>query len=179
MRDLSWPETEQFETLAYGRFDLSSDGRIAFATERDSWAVAVGNLQGEGEIWRRPLPGTPRTSAEREAIREEMNASDLGQVSKHHPVIGRVRWRPSGHLWVEPWGVDPPPGHIASFDEFAKDGQLLRRVHIAAAFQPEHGHLQIINDGHLVWFEGFGYGDTTFEGQPKVYLLEVSEANAR
>jgi len=176
-RDFSWHEADHFDALAYGRCDLSLDGQIAFAPERDRWLVAVGEPGGAGEIWQRSLSGVKRSAAEREAAREDLGAPfEMSQTSEHHPLIRRVRWRPDGRLWVEPWGVEPRAGCVACFDEFSTDGHLLRRVHVAADAQVEHGRPQLLGDGRMVWFEGFEWRDEAFEGAPRVCLLEVVES---
>jgi hypothetical protein len=45
---------------------------------------------------------------------------------------------------------------------------------VAADAQAEHGRLQLLGDGRMVWFEGFEWRDGDFEGAPRVCLLEVA-----
>ena len=174
-RDDSWQERDRFENLAHGRCDLAADGRIAFATERDRWRVAVGEPGGTGEIWQRSLPAVERTAAERETAREDLGVEELDRTCERQPLIRRIRWRPDGRLWVEPWGVAPRPGCMACFDEISADGGVLRRIHLAADVDAAHGHLQLLGDGRLVWYEGFGWREESFAGSPRVCLLDVEE----
>jgi hypothetical protein len=177
--DVSFHERDQFEVYSYGRCDLASDGRIALALERDRWLVAVGEPDGGGEIWERSLAGVRRTEDELMAARKEQGVEDIGQICDSHPLVRRVRWRPDGRLWVEPWGVEPRAGCVACFDEFSTDGRLLRRVHLSVDGQLEHGRLQILSDGRFVWFEGFERRDNGFTGTPRVSLLQVVDQSNR
>ncbi|MBD3221626.1 hypothetical protein GF314_10325 [bacterium] len=174
MDDVAFHERDQFSALAYGRCDLAADGRVAVAPERDRWLVAVGEPGGTGVVWHRPIAGPVRSDDQREAAREEQGVADLTQICERDPVIGRVRWRPDGRLWVEPRGVAPRPGCVACFDEITADGHLARRVHLAVDGAPEHGRLQLLPDGRMVWFEGFEWRDDAFEGAPRVRLLRLA-----
>lgn len=169
--DRRWHERDQFEPYAYGRCDLSVAGRVAFAPTRDRWLLAVRELEGSGVVWRRPLVGVERGEAGRDEAREAMG--EQATVCDRDPVIGRVRWRPDGRLWVEPWGISPRPGCVACFDELTSDGELVRRVHLAVDGDPDHGTLHLMADGRLVWLEGFGRRDEEFVGEPRAVLLII------
>ena len=59
---------------------------------------------------------------------------------------------PDGKLWVErcPLTTEPAPGDFGTFDEFDRDGTLLRRVHLRAPGDPATDHLVHLADGRFV-----------------------------
>ena len=149
-------ERDHFETYAHGRCDISSSGRIAFAPDRDRWLVVVRNYDGTGICLNRRWSSVDRSDERKEAVHKMLGGTDDCIALDTEPAIGRVRWRPSGELWVEPFGVEPDEGAIACFDEFSRDGRLLRRVQLVAPESVAGDKLVLMEDGRFVLLRGFG-----------------------
>lgn len=121
MTELAINERDAYEPYASGRCDLSATGRLAMAPERDRWLVAVREVDGTGIVLERPWRSVDRSAAAKEEARRQLG-SDTSRIFETEPAIGLVRWRPDGHLWVEPRGVELPAGVVACFDEFTANG---------------------------------------------------------
>ncbi|MEZ4388479.1 MAG: hypothetical protein R3D98_13095 [Candidatus Krumholzibacteriia bacterium] len=144
-------ERELFEVFAHGRCDIDADGRVAAALERDRWSVGIREPDGSGVVIRRSLVPRLRTAAEKAAILADLRVTeDHYLLADHDPVVGRVRWRPDGCLWVEPLSIEPRPGCLACFDELAPDGTLRRRVHLQFDQASLAADLVFLADGRLI-----------------------------
>lgn len=176
MRNQSIDEIDVYEAFAGGRCDISRSGRIALAPDRDRWSLAVRERDGSWSQVERPWTPVSRGPGERDRVRQEIG-SLTGEVLSQEPAIGRVRWRPDGRLWVEPFGMDLPAGVMACFDELSADLTLVRRVHLALPDSSRRGELILMEDGRFVLLEGFakdvaGGGDVA---EPAVTLLTMPE----
>ena len=173
-------ERDTYEPFASGRCDLSATGRLAMAPERDRWLVAVREVDGAGFVLERPWRSVDRGPAAKEEARRQLG-SDTAHIFETEPAIGLVRWRPDGHLWVEPLGAELPPGVVACFDEFTPDGALVRRVSLAVPGAAADARLLVLEDGRLALLEGFGREPSEEAGDlaPAVTLLEVGAAGVR
>lgn len=72
------------------------------------------------------------------------------------PLIGRLRWRPDGNLWVETIGAERHPTALASFDEISPRGEWLRRIHLLPPENASDPKLEFLEDGRVVMLDGFG-----------------------
>ena len=68
------------------------------------------------------------------------------------PALVGVHFRPDGKLWVErcPLTADPEAGDFGAFDEFDREGRLLRRVHLRAPGDSATDRLVALSDGRFV-----------------------------
>jgi hypothetical protein len=173
-------ERDAYEPFASGRCDLSATGRLAMAPERDRWLVAVREGDGTGFVLERPWRSVGRSAAAREEARRQLG-SDTSRIFETEPAIGLVRWRPDGHLWVEPLGAELPPGVVACFDEFTPNGALVRRVYLAVPGAAADARLLVLEDGRLALLEGFGREPSEDAGDlaPAVTLLVAGAAVSR
>jgi hypothetical protein len=127
---------------------------VALAPERDRWLVSIREPDGSGVNLERPWTMPERTPEQAEAARKIVG-DDRSPIGDHEPAVGRVRWRPDGHLWVEPGGVAPAAGAMACFDELSPGGVLLRRVQLVVPGAGERDRLVIMEDGRFVLLHGF------------------------
>jgi len=182
MSNLDFPEAEFYEPFAYGRCDISLDGRIAYAPIRDQWLVVIRDPDGEGVLLERSWPTLPRSKSEIEAMQKTLAMPDQGGLCKTKPVVGRIRWRPDGKLWVEAVGVELVPGAFACFDEFDPSGVWLRRVQIIAPGEREYDELKIMENGQFGLLRGFKKAagtETTEDLKTEVLLLEISKLGTK
>jgi len=147
-----------FEAFADGRCDVDASGRIAFAPERDRWLVCIREDDGGGRRLVRPWEQARRTEAQYAAA-ERRHGIPRDLVLDHEPAAGRVRWRPDGHLWVEPGGWTPAGEAVACFDELTPGGELVRRVRITLPDHHRDDRLLLLENGRLVVLRGFGRVD--------------------
>ncbi len=171
-------EGDVFEPFAYGRCDISNTGRVAFAPERDHWLVVIRNSDGTGFVLKREWDQIKRTKAQKTAVWKNLGGTDDCIALDFEPAIARVRWRPNGNLWVEPFGVESRDGAIACFDEFSSSGEYLRRIKIEVQGHDSTDDLQILEDGRLVLlrgFEGDFEADDISDQKGEVILLEIIE----
>jgi hypothetical protein len=169
-------ERDHFEPFAHGRCDISSSGRVAFAPYRDEWLVAIREADETGWSLSRKLKPIERTDASKKAMHEKLGGTSDCSVLDTEPVIGRIRWRPTGNLWVEPFGVEPAEEAIACFDEFSSEGNLLRRVQVVVPNLKAGDQLLVLEDGRFVLLSGWGGAeeiDTTDRGRAEVALLVI------
>lgn len=103
----------------------------------------------------RPWKPVPRTGDEKALVEEMLGGHETCQALDDHPAVGRIRWRPDGRLWVEPFAVEPAEGAFACFDEFSPEGEYLRRVQLVAPGDPATDELILMGDGRLVLLKGF------------------------
>jgi hypothetical protein len=168
-------EREAFEPFANGRCDVDASGRVAFAPFRDRWYVCVREPDGSGVALEREWSCPHRTD---EQIDRAMRS--LGEpkeyVFDHDPAVSRVRFRPDGRLWVEPFGWTPNGEELARFDELELDGRLRRRVVVEVPGAVPDDQLLIIEDGRFVLLRGFGGSNEEEKGEvvAEVWLLESS-----
>jgi hypothetical protein len=176
---LNEPDTEAglFEPWSDDRCDIDATGRVAFGDAREQWRVAVREPDGSGYVITRPLTAPQRSAQRLAARREELGLADDSalRLTDTDPVIARIRWRPSGRLWVEPSGGHADAGALTCFDEFAPDGELLRRVHLVVPDVGADARLVLLGDGRGVLLEGFGLVDGGAEIEPEVTLLTWEE----
>lgn len=157
IRDMDIDELSFFEPWAGGSSDVNAAGRIAVACERDRWRVAIFHTDVAGIVVERPLAPRKRTQAAIDAAYAELGGGGPGEVDvlDTEPLIGRIRWRPDGRLWVEPFGVVPAPGAFACFDELEPDGTLVRRVQLVLPGDPAYDQICLLEDGRFVLLRGF------------------------
>lgn len=148
-------EQDAFEPFAEGRMDLDANGRLAWAPERDAWRIAIREPDGTGLVLERPLRPVRRSDAETRDTLRRLGGGEYGTALPDHPLVGRVRWRPDGSLWVEPMGVEPAPGAMACFDEVSAAGELLRRVHLRIPEARSGDELVLTEDGRFVLLRGW------------------------
>lgn len=175
--DIMAREQDLFEPFASGRCDIDPVGRVAYAPERDRWLVAVREPDGSGFVVERSWLPVRRSPEAMERIEELLGGGDRCHPLDHEPAIGLVRWRPDGCLWVEPVGARLPVGAVACFDELAPDGSLRRRVYLEVSGGTDPGHLELLEDGRILLFEGFdvtGAGGADVDG-PAVTLFDVPD----
>jgi len=164
-----------FEPLANGRADVDALGRIAFAPERDQWKLAIREPDGSGVVISRPFEAVERTEEDFEVVLEELGDGGY-EMADDHPMIRRIRWRPDGNLWVEPWGVKPADNALACFDEIGPAGGSLRRVHLTVPGARQGDEVLLMEDGRFVLLRGFGEpdeGEDLEDVSPAVMLLEL------
>jgi len=163
-----------FEPLANSRSDVDALGRIAFAPERDQWKLAIRESDGSGVIISRPLEAVERTAEDLDEVLKDLGDGGF-EMADDHPLIRRIRWRPDGNLWVEPWGVKPADGAIACFDEIGPAGGSLRRVHLVVQGAQHGDEILIMEDGRFVVLRGFGEASEEDEStSASVMLLELA-----
>lgn len=158
-----------FEPMAHGRADVNAQGQIAMAPERDRWQLAIREPDGSGLVIERPCEALKRTEEEQEEVKL-MLGNGAFDIASTHPLIRRIRWRPDGNLWVEPWGVKPADGAIACFDEIGPAGGYLRRVHLVVSGAEQDDQLLLMEDGRFVLLRGFGEVD---EGEDEKVTTEI------
>ena len=170
-------ERDTYEPFASGRCDLSATGRLALAPERDRWLVAVREADGSGFVLERSWRAVKRSPEAKEEARRHLG-DETSRIFDTEPAIGLVRWRPDGHLWVEPRGVDLPRGVVACFDAFTPEGVLVRRLYLAWPGAAADARLFVMEDGRLAVLEGFGrqLAGEAGDRAPTVTLLEVGWA---
>lgn len=172
-------ESDLFEPYAYGRCDISTEGRVAFAPARNQWTVVIANPDRTGVVLVRSWQSVPRTSGSKEAALQALGGAEMAVVEKDEPAIGRIRWRPNGRLWVEPFGINPEPGAFACFDEFSPAGQYLRRIQLVVHGNRAKDELKLMEDGRIVLLRGFkkvtDRGDAIDSAEPEVVLLGAIE----
>ncbi len=172
-------EVEGFEPFSHGRCDISNLGRVAFAPYRDKWFVVVREPDGTGFSISRELEPSKRTDAAKSAMRQRLGCNDDDDCSvlETEHLVGRIRWRPDGKLWVEPYGVKPALGAVACFDEFGPDGDFLRRVQVAVPATGSGDEMLILADGRFLVLSGVGESEEDGRGveadaQVSLYVLE-------
>ncbi|MFH2052944.1 MAG: hypothetical protein ABIK96_10810 [bacterium] len=156
MSDMTIDERSYFEPYASGRCDISGEGRVAFAPERDQWLVVVRDPGGDGLVLHREWALRRRSKEEVQEAWKDLGGTEDCHALDTHPAVGRIRWRPDGRLWVEPPGVEPRPGAAACFDEFDADGGLVRRIHLRVDGLTAGDRMVLMEDGRLAHFRGFG-----------------------
>lgn len=181
VNDMTFLEEDYFEPFGFGRCDLSVTGRVAFAPERDPWKVVVREPDGSGFVMARPWKPVPRTGEEKASVEELLGGHEACQALDDHPAVGRIRWRPDGRLWVEPFGVEPAEGAFACFDEFGPEGEYLRRVQLVAPGDPATDELILMENGRLALLKGFKRVAEEEDGvavATEVVLLDVAGEEA-
>lgn len=171
-------EINEFQPFAYGRCDISSTGRVAFSPQRDTWQVVVRNHDGTGFVMERDWDPVERSKEKKLAIHKHLGGLDSCVVLDHEPAVKRIRWRPNGRLWVEPFGVDPGEGAMACFDEFSPSGEYLRRVKIEVPGARPSDELKLMEDGRLVFLRGFKAeqeDESDFSTEAEVILMVPKE----
>lgn len=173
-------ELEGFEPFSHGRCDISNLGRVAFAPYRDKWFVVIRESDGTGFSISRELEPIKRTEAAKSTMRKKLGCTDdtdVCSVLDTEHLVGRIRWRPDGNLWVEPFGVKPTQGAVACFDEFGPDGDFLRRVQVAVPVTRPGDELLVLADGRFLVLSGFDESEEDGRGveadaQVSLYVLE-------
>lgn len=171
-------EGDFFDSYAHGRCDISNTGRVAFAPERNRWLVVIRNSDGTGLVLKREWDQIKRTKAQKTAMWKILGGTEDCVALDHEPAIARIRWRPNGNLWVEPFGADFRDGSIACFDEFNSSGEYLRRVKIEVPSHDSTDDLRVLEDGRFVLlrgFEGISEDEGSDDREGEVLLLEISE----
>lgn len=148
-------EQDVFEPFAEGRMDLDANGRLAWASDRDAWRIAIREPDGTGLVLERPLRAVKRNDAEMRDTLRRLGGGEYCTALPDHPLVGRVRWRPDGRLWVEPMGAEPAPGAMACFDEVSAAGELLRRVQLRVPGAGPGDELILMEDGRFVLLRGW------------------------
>ncbi|MBT3317368.1 hypothetical protein HN388_05235 [bacterium] len=160
INDYTPRESDAFELFSGGRSDIDKSGRIAWAVERDNWAVAVREIDGTGFILQREWSPVERTEEMKDKAFEPLGGRRKdAQLFDYEPAIKRIRWQAGGKLWIEHYGAELIPGSVACFDEVSVEGELLRRVYISIPDAATSSRLDILEDGRMVLFEGFGSSD--------------------
>ncbi len=169
-------ESELFEPFAYGRCDIGLGGVVAYSPTRDEWAVVVEGADDSRAVWRKEAKSVERSQADIESVRESLGVDDLSGVAKSYPKLGRLRWRPSGVLWVEVPLGEAPPGILARFEEYSAEGEPLRVIDIAAPAGIDRGRLLLLESGQFVVLSGFeeGSGELAADEGPRVVLMNPS-----
>lgn len=174
--DLEVDELDAFEPFAGGRCDLSRGGRVAWAPARDEWRIHLRDRDGSTQVWVRASTAARRASFRKEVVQRRFGPPETSHVADTEPVIGRIRWRPDGRLWVEPGGVEPREGAIACFDELDPDGKLLRRLHLVAPEPEPDDILVLLEDGRYILLSGTAEADgedpAPSAANPRILLLE-------
>jgi hypothetical protein len=166
-------EVAAYEPFAYGRCDVHVSGRVAFSPERDRWMICVCESADQGIVLERTWQVVQRTD-EQIAAAQDLHGVDRDLILDHEPAIGRVRWRPNGHLWVERGGPPCRDGVLGCFDELSADGELLRFVEVVAPDPEIKGRLLLLEDGRFVVLRGFEATDEPSSGlKPEVVLLAL------
>ncbi|MGD9548639.1 MAG: hypothetical protein AB7V45_14020 [Candidatus Krumholzibacteriia bacterium] len=176
MSDMTIDERSYFEPFASGRCDISGEGRVALAPERDQWLVVIRDPGGDGLVLHREWALRRRSKEEVQAVRQDLGGTEDCHALDTHPAVGRIRWRPDGRLWVEPPGVEPRPGAAACFDEFDAEGRLVRRIHLLVDGFTAGDRMVLMEDGRLALLRGFGNEAEAGDAggpEPEVVLLAV------
>lgn len=146
-------ESNEFEPYGTGRYDLARDGRIALLPERDTYLVVIRDPDGGGLRLEGQADARRRTRKEMDEL-VEMNTAGpfVWEACETDPALVGVRFRPDGKLWVErcPLTTEPAPRDFGTFDEFDREGKLLRRVHLRTPGDPATDHLVHLADGRFV-----------------------------
>jgi hypothetical protein len=139
--------------------------------------VVIREPDGTGFSISRDLDPIKRTEAAKSAMRKKLGCTDDCSVLDTEHLVGRIRWRPDGNLWVEPFGVKPIQGAVVCFDEFGPDGDFLRRVQVAVPATRPGDELLVLADGRFLVLSGFGESEEDGRGveadaQVSLYVLE-------
>lgn len=176
MKSTTIREADFYEPFAYGRCDISTNGRVAFSPVRDQWLVVIREPGGDGLVLSRQWRATRRTEAQKEVALTMIGSAGEGFLFKNQPAVGRIRWRPDGKLWVEV--LQGNEAVFAVYDEFSPSGELLRRVRVEAPGDPTNDKLVVMENGRFALLRGFenvAEGEEDLSTEAGVLLLEIAQ----
>jgi hypothetical protein len=174
-------EVDLFEPYGTGRYDLASDGRVALLPERDAYVVVVRGPDGAGLRLEGTAEARRRSRDEIDALVEENTSGPFTwEACTAEPALAGVRFRPDGRLWVErcPLTTDPETGDFGTYDEFDREGALLRRVRLHAPGDPASDRLVALADGRFILIRNHHVDEESEEAdvELEVVLLRPEEA---
>ncbi|RKZ13705.1 hypothetical protein DRQ50_10100 [bacterium] len=146
-------EADYFEPYGTGRFDLAVDGRMALLPERDAYVVVVRDMDGGGVRLEGTTVARQRSRSEIDVLVETNSGGPFAwEACVTEPALVGVHFRPDGKLWVERCPLTAPQeaGSFGAFDEFDREGRLLRRVHLRAPGDAATDRLVALSDGRYV-----------------------------
>jgi hypothetical protein len=150
--------------LGDGRWDVTPEGRVVAAAERDRYALTVYDPSGAPLIeFTRPAEPPLRSAETLETLETRYKRSRLYQrgvmreYSPSDPMIRVVDARPDGEIWVLPTEGTRPgdDGVFQTWDVFTADGRWDRRVALRCAGDPERDRLFLLDGGRALLVSGF------------------------
>ena len=151
---------ERADYFPYGNWDVTPDGLLVIAPERDryrlEWRTLDGDLVRTAE---RDVEPRKRTDADLETLRERNSEHGPNgtnaipcKLESCDPVIRSITVQPDGSIYVAtPWTrQDLPEGVVTRYDVHDPDGRLREHMVVRGDYDLEQDGITILGDGRAV-----------------------------
>ncbi len=142
---------------------LGGEGRVVVFRENQEYKLEVFGADGEKEMLirrdyepvRRSRDEIERAQRQQEALHRRLSGLEFDPVPTMARHISDAFGRPNGELWVQnsQGDLDCPENAIGYFDVFNRDGRYVKRVRIAADYDPQRDEFRILGNHLLVFKE--------------------------
>jgi len=180
LAERKYVETDEYYVI--GRWDLSAEGRIYAAANRDRYEISVFDGKGQlTEIIERDYQPRRRSEEEKDAVGSDMRVVINGeeiqyerQVEDYDECVTRLFVGGDGTLWVlTPHGLnDLPEDTLEVWDLFDKDGKYIKQISIPLSAGLSSGRTFFLDQGKLVIISGTGAEDDSDESS-EVEPMEI------
>ena len=170
-----------------GRWDLSSDGLLYVATERDRYVVSVFDRTGKLQLtFGCDLKPRKRTDKDKQQVNPMIIVSGVysreqWDICDYDESIKRIMVNPDdGSIWVlTPNGAkEQPDGILETWDVFSPTGEFLRQAAIPLGNEIRDGSCYLGGDNLLLVVRGIGtsvMGDSREEAAEDETVIEPLE----